>query len=382
MIKILLTLVMIGFASISHSQIIKLDEETGSFKNLSTLPSYENFSIEGEVKTNIVLVEVQVNKVRSKEVISYSWTRSISNKSNNFEVRITDGLYGSSNYDFDIRTYKAMTADEKEAHLSSLIRKIYVYLDQQIIIKKNELSIDNSKQVLNILDDIIAKSTELQRSRNGLTIEPLSDLVRQELRKIDKIKIKRFLRKKNDDLNIAMTQEAKASKVKYITSLILSEITPFFNSELVQVDRIYTINNIPTEKDKFTLPINAGAYAWSTSPDFNKIGAANSGLSAGVGVTFPIWRNYSLKGKKMPSVGLSLGVLVTPIHNEDGVRLSTPGINIPVYGAIGFSFLKVIRLNVGVIAVAEHKVSKVNSLYWIPTVGLTFELDAWLGLRK
>ena len=235
---------------------------------------------------------------------------------------------------------------------------------------------------MRILDEIIAKSTELQRSRNGLKIDPLSDLVRQELKKIDKIKIKRFLRKKNKDANNAITEDVKASKVKYITSLILSEIAPFFNSQVVQVDRIYTINNIPTEKDKFTLPINAGAYVWTTSSDFNKIGASNSGLSAGVGLTLPIWRNYSIKGKKMPSIGISLGVLVTPIYNEAGTRLSTPGINVPVYGAIGFSFLKVIRLNIGVIAVAEHKISKVNTLNWYPTVGLTFELDAWLGLKK
>lgn len=382
MIKTLLTVTLIGFISIAQSQIIKLDEETGSFKNLSTLPTYEKFSIEGEIKKSIDLVEIQINKSRSKESTSYTWNRPLGNSSNNFEVRITDGLFGNSSYDFDIRTYKMIPENEKEAHLSSLIRKIYVYLDQQIILRKNELKIDNSKEVLRILDDIILKSTELQRSKNGLKIHPLSDLVRQELRKIDKIKIKRFLRKKNDDFNIALTEETKNNKVKYITSLILSEITPFFNSELVQVDRIYTVNNVPTERDKFTLPINAGAYAWTTSADFNKIGASNSGVSAGVGLSLPIWRNYSIKGKKMPSISLSLGVLVTPIRDENGMRLSTPGLNIPVYGAIGFNFLRVIRLNVGVLAVAEHKVAKVNTLYWLPTVGLTFELDTWIKLKR
>ena len=266
--------------------------------------------------------------------------------------------------------------------LKNLITKVHAYLDDVIHIDRNELDIDSPKKTYAILNEIVQGAVGLQRSRNGMVIEDLSVLVEEALKEVGDTKIKRFLRRKSSETVVELTNHAKDQKVKFITSLILSEIKPFFSSDLVQQYRIFKITNVATEKDEFTLPVNAGAYAWTTSSGLGGIDAANSGLNFGLGVTVPIIRNYSIKGKTLPSMGISLGILTSPISNEAGDRLSTPGINVPVYAALGFSFLKVIRLNVGVLGVAEHKAEKVTDMLWTPTVGLTFELSAWMGIKK
>ena len=379
---LLLLLLVVSCSVLSQNQIIKLDTKTGSFKNFPVLPSYSTFYIEGEVLPEIVWVEVEINETKSKKSELYSWNRSFSDLSSNFEVIVTQGLQGSSKYDFNIRTFGLMETPEKTELFSTLIKKVHSYLTEQVYIDKNTLKLNSPNNVYSSLNEIIEQGTSLQRSRNGLTIAPLSDLIKDELKNINGLKLKRFFRKRSKDSEIELSAEAKQNKVDYITTLIISELKPFFNSDLVQQHRIYSIENVDTQKDKFTLPINAGIYTWTTSANFNKINASNSGVTPGLGLTIPVFRNYSIKGKKLPSMGISLGVLTNPVKDDTGAKFSTPGINIPVYAALGFNFLKVIRLNVGVIAVAPHKIAKVTSLNWYPTIGLAFELDAWVGIRK
>ena len=275
-----------------------------------------------------------------------------------------------------------METPEKTELFSTIIKKLHGYISEQVVIDKNTLKISSPNAVFKNINEIIQEGTSMHRSRNGLTIDPLTDLVKDELKNINGSKTQRFFRKKSKSSEIELSVEAKKNKVDYITSLIISELKPFFNSELVQQHRIYKIDESETVKDKFTLPINAGIYTWTTSANFNKINASNSGVTPGLGLTIPVFRNYSIKGKKLPSMGISLGVLTNPVKDATGSKLSTPGINLPVYGAIGFNFLKVIRLNVGVIAVAPHKITKVTSINWHPTIGIAFELDAWMGIRK
>lgn len=373
---------LLSISSFGQSRILKLNPQTGSFKNFPIIPSYEKFTIEGEVLKDIVWVEVDINEYKSTEVDSYFWNRSITNSSSNFEVFVTKGLLGSSKYDFKIRTFRLMDDADKNELLKTMMQKAYSYLDEQIILEKNALKIDKPKQVFDIVEEIIVAGTSLQRSRNGLKLDGLSDLIRQELINIDGTKVSRFFRKKNKQTGAELTLEEKKNKVNYITALILSEVQPFFNSELVQQYRVYEINEAETTKDRFTLPVNAGLYSWTTSADFNKMSAANSGVTPGVGVSFPVFRHFSVRGKKLPSFGISLGVLTSPITNQLGAKLSTPGINIPVYAALGVNFLKVIRVNVGTTVVAAHKSNNVTSLTWAPTIGIAFELDAWLGIRK
>ena len=167
----------------------------------------------------------------------------------------------------------------------------------------------------------------------------------------------------------------------YLTELILTEIKPFIVSELVEQYRLYSIKDVKTRKGNFTLPINAGFYAWNLNANINDVSFSNTGLTPGVGFTIPFKRSFSVKGKSLTSLGISLGVLVNKLEDANGDRYATPTINLPVYGALGVNIFRVIRVNAGAIMVSNFNKST-NKLKFIPTVGVALELDAWLGVRK
>lgn len=374
-------MVLIVLSANSQTKILKVDPTNGSFKNFARVPSYEPFMIEGEVQEEIEQVEVMLNESKSNKTSTYFWNRTMIDKSSNFSVIITEGLQGSSTYDFRITTFKSLSKEDKQTLLKSLMQKVYAYLDAQLIIDKNKLLIENPNATFNTLNEIVVEGMSLQRSRNGIEVKQLSDLVRDEIKKTSKTKLKDLFGKRKDT-KLELTENGRIKKLEYLVTLVYDEVLSFYESELVQLHRRYTIEKVKTEKDKFTLPINAGLYTFTTSPAFSGINASNSGLRLGVGFTIPIIRNYSVKGKKMPSLGLSFGVLTSPIKDQAGAKFSTPGVNIPVYGALGFGFFRVLRLNLGVAAVAPHRVKTVKSIYWYPTVGLTFELEGWLGIKR
>ena len=71
-----------------------------------------------------------------------------------------------------------------------------------------------------------------------------------------------------------------------------------------------------------------------------------------------------------------------PIKNESNTEFTTPGINLPVYAALGVRLFKAARLNAGVLFVNEKGSANVNNLQVVPTIGLAFELDLWLGIKR
>jgi hypothetical protein len=76
-----------------------------------------------------------------------------------------------------------------------------------------------------------------------------------------------------------------------------------------------------------------------------------------------------------------VGVLTNQLKDSKGDRYGTPTIKLPIYGAIGVNFFRVIRVNAGTLLVSNFD-SSPNKLQFIPTVGIALELDAWLGVRR
>ena len=384
--KSTLLLLLLSFASTfagAQSVILDINKENGSFKNFPLLPYNEVFSIRGEVDKAITMVEIEVYESKGhKNPTVYKWNRSMQNSSAFFDVIVTQGLKENTEYDFTIITYKGLARAEKEKLLTNLIVRVQHLLTDEIKAGKRSIEVDNPNKIIKGLNEILTSGISTQRSRNGISFDEVSKLVENELKKLDDFKLNQFIRRKKrtekDSISVAMLE----NKVKYLTELVITEIAPFVNSELVQQYRKYDINHAKTEKDRFTLPINAGIYAWNTTADVSNVSTKNTGFTPGIGFTIPFARSLSIKGKPLPNIGFSMGVLTTPITNANGDKLVTPLVKLPIYAGLGVSFLRILRVNAAVTPVAIKGTTNITKLQWIPTVGISLEINAWLGVRR
>lgn len=378
---VVLSVLSFGYAN-SQSQIIKLDSENGSFKNFPILPDNEVFAIEGEIDKSIKLVEISISEEKSgKEPVLYSWNRSLNNNSESFSVIVTQPLKAGATYDFTITTFKSLEADAKKKILGNILIRSHHLIQSEVMIKKNEIRVNNTKDLIKGLNEIAHQGIALQRSRNGIEFNGLSGLVENEIKKLNKMKIKNLIRRRKAVEKDSISIAALDKKIDYLTELILTEIKPFISSELVEQYRKYAITEVKTRKGNFTLPINGGLYAWNLNSNINDVSFSNTGLTPGVGFTLPFKRSFSVKGKSISSLGISLGVLTNKLEDGNGDRYGTPTINLPVYGALGVNIFRVIRVNAGVLMVSNLD-NSTNKLKFLPTFGIALELDAWIGVRK
>jgi hypothetical protein len=164
----------------------------------------------------------------------------------------------------------------------------------------------------------------------------------------------------------------------------MSEVDQFLNSDVVQQYRSVTVESVPTDKERFSLPVNAGMYAWNKSTTINNASVNNTNFTPGVGFTIPFAAKTTLaqKAKLFDSFGYSMGVLFDPVRDASGTEFVTPGVNIPVYTGFGVRLFKVVRLNVGGLILAEDGIQDFQKITFLPTAGLALELNLWMGVKK
>ena len=368
---------------LGQSEIVKLDFENGSFKNFPQLPFGESFIIEGEVMKDVEMVEVNISYSKAKKSLNtYQWNRAENNQSETFEMFVSNPLRPNDAYDFDVVLYQEMTASEKDQLQKELTKRIVYYLKNQIVVDGKNVSIDNPRKVYEGLNELIKDATVYQRSKNGIEFDGLTILVENEIKKMGDIKLKNLVRKKKALERDSLSNQILNTKLNYLADIVISEIKPFLNSTLLQQKSALHITGVETKKDKFSLPINGGLYVWNTNTDINNVNVSNTSITPGFGLTIPFSRGLRIKQKSINSFGLSLGVLSQPITNGNGDKLATPSVNLPVYGALGVKFFNLIRVNAGALVVSKMGSNSVNNLQFYPTLGVSLELNLWLGVKK
>jgi hypothetical protein len=78
----------------------------------------------------------------------------------------------------------------------------------------------------------------------------------------------------------------------------------------------------------------------------------------------------------------SAGVLVQPVVDTSCIEYTTLAMNLPIYTGLDFRMFKVIRLNIGGVITGKNGTQDFSKLSVIPTVGMAFELNLWLGVKR
>lgn len=367
----------------AQERVVKVDFESNSFQGSPSLPFDQNFSIEGTVYKDVSYVEVVIyNAGSAKELANYSWNRDIRNLSESFAVTVPTGLKSNNKYDFQVSTYKLMTANQKASLMKNLEQRVCFYLKNQFVYDGKNMAINNPNAVYSGLKDLLSTSLAYQVSKNGIEMNAPSKLVLEELKRNSEFKFDRFLRKASVVEKDSIANAMLDNKVENLGRLIMAELQVYFNSDLMQFDRSAEIKSVPTEKEKFSIPINVGMYGWNKPVNVGSEKVHNISFTPGVGLTIPFNNQFRIHKKALDSFGFSLGVLLDPIRNANGTEFVTPGINLPVYTGLGIRIFNIFRLNAGVIVVGEKGQKDFNSLKVLPTAGLALELNLWVGVKK
>ncbi|MDD3321731.1 MAG: hypothetical protein PHS59_09850 [Paludibacter sp.] len=369
----------------AQERVVKVDFESNSFKGSPSLPFDQHFSLEGDVYRDIDFVEVQIFNEGSDNIINrYTWNRDIRNESETFAIVVPGGLKSNTKYDFKVLAYKMMTQGQKESLLKNLESRIHYFLYNNYQFDGSKVTINNPKKVYDELKLLLKNSLSYQLSKNNIKNNAPSLLVLDELKRHSEFKFRNFLSKKKIVEKDSIANKLIEDRVNSMTALILSELQPYFNSQLVQFNRCAYVKSVSTDKEQFSIPVNFGMYAWNKNVSLNNVVVQNTNFTPGVGISIPFTNKLSIdsKFKIFDSFGFSLGVLLSPVRDANGTQYVTPGINLPVYTGLGIRLFNVIRLNAGVLVVGEKGLQDFNSLYVLPTAGLALELNLWMGIKK
>ncbi len=369
---------------LAQERVVKVNFETSCFYNTPALPFNKPFLIEGEVFKDVEYVSVSIFNENSQKIINtYNWNRNDKNKTETFSIIVAPILNSNSKYDFVVTTYKRMSDNQKVNLARNLKSRLIFHLKSHLEFDGAKVIIDKPKKVFNEIKTLIDEALSFQKSKNGLTYNAPSTLVLNQLENHKHFRFKNFLRGKKIQQKDSIATNLINERVESMADLIISELTPFFNSDLVQQHNSIMIQAVPTDKEPFSLPINVAMYAWSMNADVANVSTNTTDITFGAGFSIPFANKTRFKKSKIfDSFAFSMGVLTTPIKDANGVEMATPQVELPVYSALGIRLFKVVRINAGILALSEKGAQNFNNLDIIPTFGVGLELNLWLGIKK
>ena len=364
---------------------VKVDFESGSFYNNPKIPYDEPFVITGETGSDIEFVKINIFDEGKSDILhSFVWNRIENNNSETFNIVVPAILKSNSNYDFEIITYKLLSQTQKEMLLKNVEDRVRFLLNNNLYFDGKNVKVNKPKDVYKKLETLINESFKHHESKNLIPLQAPSSLILEELKVQSDFRFSRFFKRSTRVERDEIANEMIAEKVEHLVNLISSELKPFTNTQLVQHHRQANINNIETDKQPFTLPVNIGMYAWDKSVSIDNISENNINFTLGAGLTISFSNKTSLASRSnmIDSFGFSIGVLFEPVVDSSGTEFVTPGVNLPVYTGLGFRIFKVLRFNAGVIVLGEKGNQDFSKLSVIPTAGLALELNLWMGIKK
>lgn len=369
----------------AQERVVQIDFESSSFTNNPKIPYDEAFLIQGETGRDIEFVKVNIYYEEKNYVLhSFYWNRIEKNLSETFNIVVPAILRSNTKYDFEIITYKLLSQAQKQILLENVEDRVRFLLKNNIYFDGKNVIVNNPKDVYNKLSKLLTESFKHYESKNIKPLDAPSSLVLEELKKQSEFRFGRFFNRANRQEVDDIAEKMVSEKVDHLVSLISSELTPYVNSQLVQHDRQTNIKSVETDKERFTLPVNVGMYAWDKAISINNTKINNIDFTPGAGITIPFNNKSRLtSGSRMfDSFGLSAGILFQPVLDNSGTEFVTPGVNLPLYSGLGFRVFKVVRVNAGVLVLGERGNQNFDNLSVLPTVGLALELNLWMGLKK
>lgn len=363
---------------------VQFDYAQAYFNNGQPLPAESRMIFTGNIEPSIALVEIQLfrgkDSKKNRTLYQAAWKRVPGDQAGSFRVPFNQPLKGNTDYDFRFIYYRPVTDAERQDLRRSLHQALDSYLDQSVTHSGQKIKLTRGAGIiLHDLETIVSEGLTYYRTLSGVDFSGFSDITRRGLDNLTKQVLP-------EDLP-GSTLPANFGPLNTLKSLLHTEVDQVLNASLVVQQDVREVSSYGTEAGRRTLALNVGygGVIFDASRDNFSYDA-----SPYVGISFPL-ANRRMGGTFLSNTSLSLGVFVNNFTDPEGETVTGPIFGRPYFLGLGYNFFRFIRLNVGATAIEQQGSSNIGSgnaafdasaISLRPFIGLSAEIDLWLGLRE
>lgn len=357
------------------------------FNESQPLPAEDNWMLYGVLPVNAQMTTLEIYKTANTEkglLYTSEWKMPLEAATGQFVMPVNFNLRGNDEYTFVISYFRKVTYNEKLKLQELLNDGIDAYISQSVSATNNNVSLrKHPKLIVQDLNQLIKDGIKLYNSANGVDFSGFSLLVLDKLKQIDELKLKKakfnvIKQKEESKRNVKIEYFEK--NITELKNLCKKELAQFLGSDLLVLSDRRVIPDYPTEKVKNILPINigyAGVY------DKGSVDNLSYGTSPYAGISFPLG-NKAFSSKFWSNTSISAGVMFNKLDFEDDKNVSGPLIDRPIVVGLGYKTFYFLRLNAGTAILQTEKAngSDFSKVFLRPYVGLSIEINLWLGLER
>lgn len=384
-----LTLLLLFFPVITINaqfKSIQYNYEKNWLGEKQPLPAESQWMLNGMLPAGIDMVELVLYgsaDFDKKSLFAANYRKPADYQEQSFSIPVNYVLRGNNKYTLRINYFRPASREEVNL-LGIMIREaIDSYLNMSVVSGRNSVSLAKHPRLMRQeLDQIVSKGLELYRNRIGVEFPGFSDLVYNKLERINDLSLRRarfnILSKEGEDdmaLRVAFFQQ----NLEDLQQLCAHEVNQFLGFDLLVLADSRVLPDYPSEPTRNTLPINFGFAGIYNKGGFSDISYDSAPYA---GISFPLG-NPALAGKFRSNSSISAGLFLTNFDFGDGREITGPLIGRPVYVAYGYKTAYFLRFNAGMAILQEEKNNNSSSKIFVkPFVGLSLELNLWLGLSR
>lgn len=371
----------------SQYKTVTYSDTKNWFNEGQPLPAESKWMLHGDLPSTAQMTTLEIYKTANTDknlLYSTRWKMPIETTTRKFVMPVNYNLRGNDEYTFIVSYFRKVTFDEK-LKLQELINDgIDAYISQSVTASNKQVSLrKHPKLIVQDLNQLVSDGIKLYYSANGVEFSGFSILVLDKLKQIDELKLKKAkfnILNKNEDSKRNVRIEYFEKNLTELKNLCKKELAQFIGSDLLVLSDRRIIADYPTEKVKNILPINvgyAGVYNEGSVDNLSYGSAPYAGISLPLG-------NKAFSSKFWSNTSLSAGVMLDKLEFDDQKNVGGPLIDRPIVIGLGYKTLYFLRLNAGAAILQADKAdgSDLSEIFIRPYVGLSIEINLWLGLER
>jgi hypothetical protein len=393
--KITLTLfvfLLCSFGLLAQYEAVVFDYSNAYFNNGQPLKAESYLLFSGAIAREVSRVEINIFKAKSSKkypLYTNTWKNMYGSGEGAFSITCNYKLRGNSDYDFVFNYFRPITADEKEKLRATIEQSLDSYLHESFTTRgKKVKSFISNKFIIRDMNKIVWQTLTHYRNDSEIMFVGFSDMVGRALKNLSGRRLR-----DNEAGNLSSKAgnknenkaEAKAnlyeSRLGDVRKLVVQEIAQVLDMKLLIKVDTRTVEDYPTTSTPNILAVNVGYGAVYLDEkginDINYVKSPYAGLSFAMG-------NSAFSSRFWTNSSLSVGAFVNNFTDAQNNELTGPIFGRPYYVGYGYRLFRFIRLNAGAVFLEDKTTPSnndlLNSFQIRPFVGVSMEINLWLGL--
>ncbi|HQX00217.1 MAG TPA: hypothetical protein PLS30_14825, partial [Flavobacteriales bacterium] len=377
-----------AFALRAQYAMVVYEPERNFLNEGQPLPAETRWMLTGPISDRMHIAEVRVYERADMKKLLHTarWERTEWNADKRFIIPVDHKLEGNDTYTIVLEFFEPVPHEVTMAVSEELERYLSAYIDESFEVGRSRAKL--LKPVSEVMEDmalIMRRGTSNYRSRLAQPFPGFSQLVEDKLRKVNEtsLSMSRFSIKSSEatdkrEKRIEFARQQMAS----VKEVVRGEVASYFQRELMILRDRAVIADQPTEKVKHIIALNlgyGGIYNSGQVEDLSYSGAPFLGLS------FPLGK-MALNSRFVSNSSISAGIFLNNVEDQFGKEVTGPLVGRPIYGAYGYRLFRMVRLNAGAAVLQKATIDAqqldINKIYLSPFVGVSLEINLWLGLER